>query len=343
MKKIFNLRSVIALILSVTALLAIAVMPISASVAPPVEWELSADDTTLTNDRGNTFTAYNLPAGYVTDFKLKYYFANEVDAKNTAWGTSSVVSYANDGKIIYLPNLQNQNGYTYESIFVDNEAKGYLDALVTGEAELLRIYSSKRFMYADMSRDFLDGIAASSESAEAMSYDVPLLSSQIRYDIFAYDVTDSIRGAYGAIYEIDGAYYFVDYRTLGNNYFDSDGNFSYRAGTIELIPLDKAASDAVDAMMSELTVIERDSEYEDFGSSNYNPITGDDQQTFEIVMFWIIFVIFGYLLPAVPLALGLIFYLKRKRENPIHWLIVACIGAAWILISLILTIIIALV
>ena len=343
MKKILKLRSVIALILSVTALLALAVMPISASEAPAVVWELSANNTTLTNDRGNTFTAYNLPAGYITDFKLEYYFANEVDAKNSSWGTSSVVSYANDGKIIYLPDLQNQNGETYESIFVDNEAKGYLDELVTGEAELLRIYSSKRFMYADMSRELLDGIAKGSESSDAMSYSVPLLSSQIRYDIFAYDVTDSIRGAYGAIYDIDDAYYFIDYRTLGNNYFDSDGNFSYRAGTIELIPLDKAASETVDEMISKLALIDHDSEYEDNGSSNYNPITGDDQETFEVVMFWIIFVIFGYLLPAAPLALGLIFYLKRRRDNPIHWLIVACIGGAWILISLILTIIIALI
>ena len=334
MKRKFNIKAKFALLLAM-ALMLMLIVPAAAADASPAEWELSADDTTLTDSRGNVFNVYFLPAGYSTDFKPEYYFANYVEAKSTRWGTSNVVSYAQDGKIIHLPDLVNADGDKTECVYVTDEAKEYINVLISGNSEFLRLTNG--YKYADMSRDLLDRMSAL--TTEKVSYSVPLLRNESMCEILAYDKTDSICGAYGAIYRISGVYYFVDYRTLGNNYFDSEGNFSYRAGTIDLIPLDNDLMTEIIKLQRNLSTISYGYEYEDSESSN--PITGNDESDLEVIFFWIIFIGFGFVLPIAPLAIGLIIYLKRRSTKPTHWLIVACIGGAWLIVSAIIAIIIA--
>ena len=57
-----------------------------------------------------------------------------------------------------------------------------------------------------------------------------------------------------------------------------------------------------------------------------------------VPIFWVTFVVLGYLVPIAPLVLGLVFALGKKRSHPTRWFWVVGLAGAWMMISLMITI-----
>jgi hypothetical protein len=138
---------------------------------------------------------------------------------------------------------------------------------------------------------------------------------------------------YGAIYKLGADYYYLNYTKLNNGYFDSDGNFSYRNGTVALAKINGELFNQVEKRERNMTQHSYETKYEE------DEIDVTFDKATAKVLFWIIFVIFGFLVPIAPLIVGFTFALSEKRGYPKHWYLVAFLSLAWMALSLILAII----
>lgn len=167
------------------------------------------------------------------------------------------------------------------------------------------------------------------------STEVLLLSELERYDIRFSDTTGSIYTAAGAFYEYEGGLLYVDYRTLGNQYFDADGNFSYRSGAVDAVLL---TVDALASVWSQLaraeqtkgTILYERQTYEQEGEIR------DGQET--VPIFWIFYVINGFLLPTVLLICGLVMANSRRRKKTRRWYVLAGLAGVWMLSAALLAV-----
>ena len=128
----------------------------------------------------------------------------------------------------------------------------------------------------------------------------------------------------------EGKLFYVRFDTLDNTHFDADGNFSFRSGEVPLTPLNDAMSaearEAINARMTEGMTV-----YED-------PTLGELPETLVLILFWIVYVILGFLCPLPFIAVGVILPLIKPLGKPKYWLLSAILGALWVLLAIILMI-----
>ena len=127
---------------------------------------------------------------------------------------------------------------------------------------------------------------------------------------------------------LDGAYYYVNYLTLGNQYFDADGNFSYRSGTVGLIALNSAQSATVQGAVESQSYRYAEYEWEDDEWIDDDVSAG---------FFWVMLVLFGFLMPIPFLVIGLVLPNSAKRGYPKYWYVLAVIAVVWMILAAILT------
>jgi hypothetical protein len=119
------------------------------------------------------------------------------------------------------------------------------------------------------------------------------------------------------------SWYYINYDALDNSYFSSDGSFSYRSGTVEAVKLEGDVARMVGGLQSAMEPREKSVEYE---SSAMNiPTEGVEYEP----VFWVLTVILGLILPAVPLTFGLMYALKGKCLYPKRWFLLVALSVAW--------------
>lgn len=344
MKQKFTFKAVFALLAVVLMITGTTVLSIAGEPPAPVaiEWDLSVDCETLANTEGMIYTQYELPVGYEAIFRRTCYeyslVANEKDTG--LW--YSVRSYSRYGDVVEL--------YYQDSsmIYVTPEGEAMLDALTSGDA-VSYIYSysdSTAYGSADIPaatakalEDKYDAMLAS--GAGAVSVEAKDLKNELLLELTATDTACAVGHTVGAIYRYapTGEPIYVSYDSLDNFHFDSEGNFSYRWGTVSAVSL---AGDALATELEGYIATAQDSMtryyYESDEIYEYTPEPdGVYYLDWSLAIFWIVVALFGFALPIAALVISIMLLIKWRERR---WWITAGIAVGWILAALAITLMI---
>ena len=161
------------------------------------------------------------------------------------------------------------------------------------------------------------------EGGEYVTVEVTDLEDMYWYEVVGYDASGCLSHVHGAVYITDGGYLYINYDALDNSYFDSEGCFSYRKGTVSALVLDGADALLVDELVSEMEYIDGYTYEDSFGSVFGDPLTG-------FITFVFLWVIAGVVVPAAMISAGLIL---SKTKKP-HWLVLSLLGAIWLVLAI---------
>ena len=241
-----------------------------------------------------------------------------------------------------------QGGYLVGVTYFDGETYYYCREDMLSEAQAYLNGESGRYVFRtptgdtwnfhetdifyDLSEDVADALL-SDESAEDLTCDVTLLKHLPKLELRLCDKSGMLITHLGTLYCFDdGAYGFLDYKKLDNSYFDADGYFSYRQGSVTLSMLPAALAKEITESTTEGYHLRSTYAYEIAYEDGYYENMED--------AFWVLIVFAGYLLPIAPLTVGLVFANSKKMSHPKRWYVVAGLAALWLLLAVVLTVIV---
>jgi len=312
--------------LAVLLLTLVLILPIAAEAD---EWELSKDGTTLTHG-DESYEAVLLPVGYSVRPHTVYVYE-----ENVSMDYSFYTVYANEA----VQGIHWADHYEYaETVYLTREKLAELETFFDGEAELFYLVE-QAYQYSGNGESRVDLTLVASldapeeDNTELLDVRRDLYSAPC-YPLLAYDESATICFAYGAIYEVDGALYYVNYTELGNEYFDANGNFSYRSGRVEGKLLTGKLANSVEGHVNELKFTSYRPKYSFEEGDIFTPDPSNDSP----LLFWGCYLLIGFLLPAVALIFGLILPRREGLGKPIYWYAMAVAAALWIVAALALLI-----
>ena len=291
------------------------------------EWELSEDDRVLTGD-GKVYSLY-YPIGeipFYSESKQIYIYENEVSfSKDGAMRgfVSEVCAPGANSEFVWL-RLLNDGSYIYAT----EAGARQLNHFLSGKSDnyFLRTgpYSS-----AKLEKETVEAMEDARKASDGKkTVNVSELKGRLAFDVVVYDETQTFLYDMGSVYELsDGKYYYLHLLSLGNQYFDADGNFSYRSGSVELTVLDDAIADALDTTAEDIVYTETVYVWEN-----------EDGTVMPTSVFWVFYVFLGILLPIAPLVVGLILPRSKKKGHPKYWYVLSIISAIWIFLAILLMI-----
>lgn len=305
-------------VLFLFSLLFTAVAPLScfATVDPKpskefVKWKLSKDEKTLT-DGTNTYTRYHLPLGVYLDSQSEYVYENTV---LLAGEQMSLTSNGQGGSVVW-------SVYDHTILFVADKAREALDEFIQNDKGIFRLSVWEDGREATLSEATILGLNALTENT-GKTVTVQSLASALVYTLYLYDASDTFCKEYGGIYELGGRLYYLNYRTLPNNHFDSEGNFSYRSGSVTVYSLDKKLTETVKTAGNKAKYRE------------YELIWENEESLWQYTdSFPIAYAFWGFILPVAFAGLGAVLPTVKKRTK--CWGVLTLLGILWILFAIVL-------
>ncbi|MBE6553952.1 MAG: hypothetical protein E7666_06370 [Ruminococcaceae bacterium] len=318
LKKVFTRSSLVWLILAL-------LMPmILTASAETLTWELSGDEVTLTHG-DEIYTAFSLPVDSRLRPRTRYVYAETVDI--FSYYDPNPESYEANGDIVWLD-------LSARILYVTREGGSKLVSLRRGQSEKFYLANANLTTDAPIKKTTVnrlnDLVARESGGIEV---DVNSgLEFVTRYELLAYDDTETVCQFYGVIYEIEGTFYYLNYQKLDNKHFDADGKFSYRSGTVTLYPIGAGTEQTLRDVMESMTPYRAEVSFEEgeeliADADSYNP-----------AVFWFMYIAIGFMLPCLPLILGLILPHLIKWRKPTYWYSVAIAAGVWILSAIVILI-----
>lgn len=299
------------------ALIIMLTLCIIVSAEDYTEWTVSQDEKTLIiGDK-----TYELYTGYLSlNDKIlpeeKFVYGDE-------YGYSDLYLKRNMENEDIMVLTVSAYSYSIERIYVNSEGKKALDSFVDKNYSLYRI-SSSYTKYSNTTKGWIDLL----DGGTVVKLDVRSLQSCQSYYVLGYDSTGSIAHTVGAIYNLDGAYYYVNYDILPNNYFDANGNLSYRQGDVNAYKLNTAQ----ESDMEEFTY--RMDYFDIRFESDTTPSFEGAGRGFFIFIFVFVTALFGFIIPLVPVIIGTIRITKQKTKNPKRWLLMLIACTLWIVVAI---------
>ncbi|MBO5415767.1 MAG: hypothetical protein J6A83_03980 [Clostridia bacterium] len=275
-----------------------------------VDWTLSENEAVLSNET-KTYNRYNV-LGVSVNAKEIYRYKNSVEASYAIQAPSA------DSEFVWLSD---------QTIYATDAGKIYLDAFLREENVSYRLFdeNGRQTNIKQSTVERLDSLNTAAKT-QTLTVEVRELLPLTRYDITVHDQTETLAFTHGAVYEfLDGSLYYINYTLLGNQHFDAYGSFSYRRGTVTLAKLDDTLATAILGAAAETDYIDTTYIYEDDISESSETVT--------LVIFWIAFILLGFVLPIPFLVLGLMIPRAKKLGQPKHWYVIAAIAGAWILFA----------
>ena len=296
-----------------------------------VEWELSPDGQTLTGDG----VAYEFYGSFDDlDFgRVKGTYAYEDDVTFGTYGYS-VFSYKKGGDIIRISNYNDNT-----RVYVTKEGAEILDGFFGGTNVYYKLWKDSINMASDIDYELLVKPLTDYALGENLT-NVPvqtLKSSYLCQEITMHDELYFFTYTIGAFYTdiSTGEIYFINYLSLGNQYFDADGNFSYRSGNVDMVKLDAETEKAVTEALQNSKQIYNGYEWEDSG------IYYSEEEALSLTpVFYVGLIILGFVFPLPFLVCGIIFPRIKKFGKPKYWYIMSAASLAWVLASTVFTIIV---
>ena len=338
MKKNYTVR-IFSFILCLVMLLSLSTVIASAKEGSDyvaVEWKLDEDLETLYGGE-KRYTRYMAYGAFYGDADSVFYFANYAvcgDESYQVYGDSA------DPHIVSV-KLEKEKSI----IFVDSTGKKILDSFLDGSGCIyyLEVFGST---YTKISNDLVKHLDNEYKKnfAKLKTVDVRTLGSTEHYDVSAHDKTETKAYEHGAVYLMpNGSYYYVCFEDLGNNYFDSNGYFSYRSGSVPAYEItDKETKNRIDQAIADMIPRERLTIYESLVISGVYDINGnyiekpigersEEEELVSVLLFIIPTVLLGIIVPAGLLVLSIVLVHSKKTSGAKCWYAVSACAALCIL------------
>ena len=304
-----------------------------------VDWSLSKSGDSLTDGTRTLFPLGVLPLSVYHDPDTVYCSADTVsipigfimDIRGTTEVDedeeyeSCVYAHSEKSDLVWI-EVDNTVIYYATKDKADN-IKKYLKA----EGADFRLQKGNQIAPVDQNTFYSLLQSTYASTADRRTVNVTALASVPRIELLMRDKTGTLSCVYATIYDVDGTYYFVNHILLDNSYFDADGNFSYRQGTVTAVALDRTTQVLVTDVEATMTTRTYDYRFED---ESLAPLG------YEPVMFWVLLVLLGFLAPLVLLIIGLALPHSSKRGYPTYWYKLAIGSGVWIALSIAITVII---
>lgn len=290
-------------------------------------WTLSKDETALSD---GTYEYIKYPLSYADVYnppEAYVYSANIV-----LDGESHDVSKPMNAEHIVALGYHNTQ-YFYQ-VYVTAEGEKLLDEFFGGDYGFARIQNYNQMFggVADISLDVLN--ALDTLDADSREFDVRVLEDAPQYELLVYDKSDSIEHIHGALYEIDGEHWYINYDALDNAYFDSGGYFSYRKGTVTA---NKVPYDQMEILEDAYTSVEeRFTDYYYYDGTDFDEDNLFEWEEAGIVYFWIIAVIVGFVFPLTCAVLGIVFASSKKPGNNKRWLTLTVVALFMLIVAFVM-------
>ncbi len=152
--------------------------------------------------------------------------------------------------------------------------------------------------------------------------DVTELAECDYYYVLGYDSTLTFAHVIGAVFDLDGAYYYVHYDALDNNYFDAEGDLSFRSGSVPAIRLGASDKALVDATLEQFEPYSADLITEPF-----EPLDA----TISMIVFVVLASPLLFVLPLILLVLGIVMRSIKKIPNRKRWNAVILCSCIWLI------------
>ena len=190
----------------------------------------------------------------------------------------------------------------------------------------------------------LDELASS--GTEGILTDVRKLADAECYEIVIR--TGMEETIHGAIYDMDGTYYYLNYVNLGNQHFDADGYFSYRSGEVVLTNAETYRAGIEEALVPILNPFYEYGDYEypiydENGKQIGVGVVGSSSGQLETALFWVGCILLGIVAPSPFLVLGLVLSRSEKLGYPRYWRILSLIAGVWMVLAVVLMVLLAIV
>ncbi len=286
-------------------------------------WETSEDGSTL-SDGTVTYNRYReLPLGVRIENRYFSYY-NEAVLDGDLY---DVYASAPESGIRYL------HSYVYGVIayLKEGEDTEGIDYFLAGNPSEIRVIDYDRYTYFDVDAELAGRLDAL--NTDKVNIEVRKLIFADSYDIVYFDSEDTLAYTHGAIYDYEGELYYINYDKLGNNYFDSYGDFSYGRGSVDMYKLPAPLKSEI---AEKLDNMEYYYEYPAWESD----ITVDEEMPREeaINIIIAITVVLGIALPIAPLAIGVIVTLRKKGKADSSTYVLIGASVVWIISGIVLLI-----
>ncbi len=303
------------LLLIVFTLLAILALSQIAN-AEATEWTVSDDMSSIVVD-GQGYTLYDVPI-YASDLPLpKATFVYE----NYIYRYELRRNYEENG-IFFLYNTY----FEEYQIYTNEDGKAILDEFFLGSFSSYKLYNDAFGWASPLDLDFIKGL----DGNTTQKLNVKDLAKYSYYEILGFDKTATMAHIMGAIYFLETDYYYINYDSLDNSYFDADGNFSYRSGSVTAY---KLSSDQIALTKECASYMSKATEYKYEGSELSADGIGMNRG-FAIAIFVIFTAVFGFIIPIAPMVFGIIRLCTKKSKNPKRWYLMITALGLWVLFAI---------
>ena len=292
-------------------------------------WSASADAETIT-DGEKVWEWYWLPDNVVCVPSSYYALSDEwlrAEDENLSLGRPYGLS-ADGGDIVWTGS--HTNVYV-NGIYVTPAATSKLNMWRNGISENYRLRNRSTGYYAYYDDALVEEMAWLRPNR---TMDVRELKDLPCYEVMIFDSTDTFGYPSGAIYEIDGALYYICYADLDNTFFDSEGNFSYRRGTVRLAMLNQTQTTLTRGAIYNMAyfsskLLEADEEPEpELPTTAFDDLSG----------FWVTYCLLFLIAPAPIIILGVVFAGSKKMGYPTYYYGLAAAAGGWLLVGAVLAV-----
>ncbi len=302
-----------------------------------VQWRWTDEGTAIVGD-DKKYEEILIPAGYKVGMWERYCYHNTIyDISNAR----NMTLYTNmDGKNFIVAQNYYSTRYFVDpaikydlNLFFDIKNAKSMASKIVGTYDNSQYYG-EFFMISELYAMLEEHKAQSAVSVNVV--DLYQYSSSKKLRIRAYDPTGSVYTEIGCVYFNNngtGAYY-VDYTTLPNSHFDSDGEFSYRTGTVP--------ASFISSSNELYTTIKNVTSPDNVYFSDYDvyheevaprPITNAEYfwSMVLLVLLFVVLVFIGMVVPFVPFVLGILLPRSKKLQKPRGWYAVSAASLVWMI------------
>lgn len=310
----------------------------------PIEWEMD-DKVEYLMGGDKRYDRYYVRGAFYGDASSAFYFSDPVE-----YDGASCQVYG-DSAYPHIVSVKANNGYSY--VFVDGQGREILDSFVD-RSDCIYFLEVFDVEYTKITRDIVEDLDKEyNRNTKLKRVDVAELGEADILEITVHDRTESKASQHGAVYIMpDGSYYYVCFEKLDNSYFDADGYFSYRSGSVGVYELDARTRADIESAREDMIPRERKIIYESRVISGYcdidgNPVDDKDlddpeERAVAIVMFYVVTILVGIVLPALLLAFGLGMARSKKTGYAKCWYALLVTSVIWILAAILFVLIVIL-
>lgn len=287
-------------------------------------WSYNRENETI-RGMGKEYTYYRPTQDLIFDGPTRYHF----------FRTLSIFDDDDSFLMGYSLNPEILEALYVDGFFVTEAGRVSLNALCAGNAANYRLRDSESvYGYSKRTEPLENGFVQSiMAGTDTVMIDVTTIEYSLVAYLYGYDGTDAYACQYGGLYEIDGMYFYIHYLTLGNQYFDAYGSFSYRSGTVEAVKLDETQASRLEALLPMMEMHLTENVWE--GQEADEPLAYDSA----VVGFVISVICLGFLLPLPLMIVSICMARSKKRGCPKYWYALTAVSAVWMAAALVLMIV----